>query len=431
MTKSVIPFIRSASYPVRDGNLIKPWIDGEPAFRRICELIEAATQRVWLTVTFMWAGFEMPDGRGSALDVLDLAVSRGIDVRIIFWRPDEETAYLKQNAFWGSDAQIDMLNKRNSGVKIRWDRAQPGFCQHQKSWLIDDTAFVGGINLNPHSMVSPGHSGEGQNHDMYVELSGPSVADVQHNFVQRWNEASERSVMGGHWGVGSETNLPFPEHLPAFAGTAKVQVQRTIHAGRYTNGKSSPEALRYDITSGEQSNFEQYCAAIDTAKRTIYIENHSLNVAEIVDCLHRALLRGVDVILMMPAEPRTGLQKLGTFDNFLLAGIAGLGANRQRNPVYVHAKLMIVDDEWATIGSCNLHRFSLFGNSELNVAFTEPDTVRAFRCELLQEHLGQDTSGLNDRAAFDLIRKIAKENRRKFDTDDPNWQGIAFAFDVT
>jgi phosphatidylserine/phosphatidylglycerophosphate/cardiolipin synthase-like enzyme len=53
-----------------------------------------------------------------------------------------------------------LLNERRSGLKIRWDRAYPGFCQHQKSWLIDagaetETAFVGGINLNPHSMVAP------------------------------------------------------------------------------------------------------------------------------------------------------------------------------------------------------------------------------------------------------------------------------------
>lgn len=64
MTNNVIPFVQSASYPIRPGNLVRPLIDGELAFRRICETIEAAQKSVWATVTFMWADFEMPDGRG-------------------------------------------------------------------------------------------------------------------------------------------------------------------------------------------------------------------------------------------------------------------------------------------------------------------------------------------------------------------------------
>jgi cardiolipin synthase len=448
MTNTAIPFVQSASYPVRYGNLVRPLIDGEPAFRRICEAIEAARQSVWVTVTFMWASFEMPDGHGSTFDVLDRAAARGIDIRLIFWRPDEETAWLRKNAFWGSKDHIDLLDERRSGTKIRWDRAHPCFCQHQKSWLIDagtenETAFVGGINLNPHSMVAPGHHGEGHNHDVYVELAGSSVIDVHHNFVQRWNEASERLMENGHWGLGSETDLPFPTQIPAERGNALVQIQRTMHQGRYLDGQATPGGAAYDIVSGEQSNFEQYCAAINAARRSIYIENHSIDVPEIVDCLHRAVKRGVDVILLMPAEPGIGLPisperrailearaELGTFANFLLAGIAGIGADSRRKPVYVHAKLMLVDDEWATAGSCNLHRFSLFGNGEMNVAFAELNTVRAFRCELFREHLDQDTSGLDDRDALKLFRKIAKENRRKFEAGDHIWQGLAFELDI-
>src|SRR6185295_11428117 len=97
-----IPFVRTSSYPVRAGNVVRPLIDGVPAFRRICEAIDAAEHSVWLTVTFMWSTFEMPDSRGSALDVLDRAASRGIDVRIIFWRPDVVTTGHARNAFWGA-----------------------------------------------------------------------------------------------------------------------------------------------------------------------------------------------------------------------------------------------------------------------------------------------------------------------------------------
>lgn len=445
-----VPFVRTGSYPLRQGNLLRLWNDGEPAFRRICEAIEAAERRVWVTVTFMWPSFEMPDGRGTALDVLDRAAARGVDVRVIFWRPGPELEGLKRNAFWGSREHVAGLEARGSGVKIRWDQAHPGFCQHQKSWLIDageasETAFVGGINLNPHSMVRPGHQGEGQNHDAYVELSGPSAADVHHNFVQRWNEASERSSPGGRWGHGSETDLPFPSRLPARRGDALVQVQRTIHAGSYGDGHPAVAAPPFDIASGERSNLDQYLAAIDAARRSIYMENQYVDVLEIVSSLRKALERGVDVVLLMPAEPEVqdpsavtaersdflrARAALGAHGNFTLAGIAGLGDDGRRKPVWVHAKLMLVDDEWGTVGSCNLHRYSLFGNGEMNVAFSDPATVRAMRTELFQEHLDLDTSTMDDLSALRLFRRVAQENRGRFEVGDPAWQGLTFSLDV-
>lgn len=428
MNTTKIPFTGAASYPVRSGNLVQPLIDGEPAFRRICIAIEAAQHTIYATVTFLWANFVMPDHRGSMWEVLDKAVARGLDVRFIFWRPDEETAWLRQNAFWGSADHIDFLNKRNSGVKIRWDRAHPGFCQHQKSWLIDagydnETAFVGGINLNPHSMVSPGHYGEGHNHDVYIELMGPSVVDVHHNFVQRWNEASERSVEDGRWGIGSEVNLEFPVEIPIARGQASVQIQRTIHVGRYFDGKATPSGKSFAIAEGEQSNFMQYCIAINAASRTIYIENQQIDVPEIIIPLKNALERGVDVVLLMPLLAQIP-SALAVYENFSVAGIAGLDGAGCRKPVYIHAKLMLVDDEWATVGSCNLHRFSLFGNSEMNAAFSDIDTVRTFRSALFQEHLGQDTYSLNDREAIRLFRRIATENRKKSECGDHNWWGL-------
>ena len=428
-----VPHAVAASYPVRAGNVLTPWIDGEPAFTRICEAIEAARQSVWATVTFMWDAFRMPGGRGTALDVLQRAAVRGVDVRLIFWRPDPETESLRTNAFWGSPAQFAMLNEHRPDVRIRWDRAQPGFCQHQKLWLIDagtatETAFLGGLNLNPHSMVSPGHQGEGQNHDLYVELAGPSVVDLHHNFVQRWNEASERDVPDGRWGAGSECDLPFPDAVPEQRGDVTVQIQRTIHSGRYSRGDATPGGVAFTIANGERSNFEQHCKAIDAARRSIYIEQQHISVPEIIACLDKALQRGVEVVAVLPAagDIPAELAALATHEHFTFAGIAGVGADDTRKPVWIHAKLMIVDGEWGTVGSCNLHRFSLFGNSEINAAFWDRPTAHTLLRELLREHLDRDIAGMDDLAALRLFRTIARENRARFDSGDPAWQGLAF-----
>jgi cardiolipin synthase A/B len=438
-------FVRTGSYPTRGGNAVRLLIDGEPAFRRICEAIEVAQHRVWVTITFMWPGVQMPDSHGSPLDVLERAARRGVDVRIIFWRPDAQTKSFEKNAFWGSPEHFELL-KHHPRVNVHWDRAEPGYCQHQKSWLIDAEtdgaiAFVGGINLNPHSMVSPGHTGEGQNHDAYVELSGPSVADVQHNFVQHWNEASERHASDGHWGELGQTDLPFPTELPTHRGSVSMQMQRTIHRDRYQNGHAPVDGDAFEIAKGERTNLEQYVQAIQSAQRTIYIENQALDVLEIVNALQSALKRGVEVVLLMPGvlersinteqtpERRTNFAALGHYDHFTLAGIAGLGPDGQRKPVHVHSKLMLIDDAWATIGSANLHHHSLFGNAELNVAMYSPEAVRDFRIALFEEHLAMDTSRLDDHSALRLFRRVALENQLRFSRGDQAWQGLAFSLD--
>lgn len=63
----LLPFVAGGAYPTRSGNGIRPWIDGEPAFRRICQAIEAAQQSVWATITFMWMMNRRPSDRATCI----------------------------------------------------------------------------------------------------------------------------------------------------------------------------------------------------------------------------------------------------------------------------------------------------------------------------------------------------------------------------
>jgi cardiolipin synthase A/B len=447
-----VPFQLAGSYPIRAGNLVQPLIDGEPAFRRICEAVDAAQHSVWVTVAFIRDGFRMPDGRGTFFDVLDRAVARGIDVRCIFWRPNPEATYVSDGAtFRGSQADREFLAARRSRARIRWDRAYGAFCQHQKCWVIDasqptETAFVGGININPRAMVSPGHPGGGGIHDAYVEVSGPSATDVHHNFVQRWNEASERAAEDGTWAHDGDDELPFPARPSKTRGNALVQIQRNVHAGLYRNSHPSPGAGAFEIAKGEATIREQYLAAIGSARRSIYIENSALSVDAIVDAIGEALVRGVQIVVLLPADPDEWVRAarlrpdrkdffdkfaaLGQLDNFSLVGIASNDPEGARTSIYVHAKLMLIDDAWATIGSCNLHRNSLFGHTELNASFWSPEHVRSLRCRLLAEHLGRDTGHLDDREALIVYGRVATENARKRKLGRNDWEGIAFRLDA-
>lgn len=441
-----VPFVPSGSYPARPGNLVQPLVDGVPAFRCIGDAIEAARHSVWLTVTFFAFDFRFPDGRGSLFDVLDQAVARGLDVRVLFWRPNPKSSRYGRT-FPGSQSDRDMLKTRGSRFRIRWDRAHSDYCQHQKSWIIDagrpsETAFVGGVNLTAIALGLPGHHGGNGRHDVYVEVTGPSATDVHHNFVQRWNEASERTMEDGQWGHDGADVLPFPVDLSEPRGESVVQIQRMVHPGRYTDGTATPGGRQYDISAGERSILEQYTRAIDAARSSIYIENQALPIPEIALRLEQALKRGVEVVVLVPADPERHvhearqnqnrkplfdhLEALSQYENFTLVGIAAPDAQRQRQNIYVHAKIMLVDDAWATIGSCNLHSNSLSGHSEMNVSFWDPKVVRRLRCQLLAEHLNQDTTNVDDRAALRLYRQIAIDNRQKRDEGNFDWQGLAF-----
>ncbi len=246
-----------SSYPVRSGNLVRPLIDGTPAFRRIGEVVEAARHSIWLTVAFFASDFHFPDGGGALFDVLDRAVARGIDVRILFWRPNPESSGYGRT-FPGTQADHAGLAARRSDVLIRWDRASGPFCHHQKSWLIDagqptETAFVGGVNLTAAALGSPGHRAGGR-HDLYIEVRGPSATDVHHNFVQRWNGASERAEEGGVWppGTGSAA-LVFPSRISAACGPSVVQIQRMVCPERYADKTATPGGQPFDIAGGERS----------------------------------------------------------------------------------------------------------------------------------------------------------------------------------
>jgi phosphatidylserine/phosphatidylglycerophosphate/cardiolipin synthase-like enzyme len=449
---SHLPFVTSGSYPIRGGNAVRPLVDGGPAFARIAEAVAAAKSSVWVTVAFHQMEFAMPGGHGSFFDVLDRAQARGVDVRVIFWRHPELAKFDPGSHFAGTEADREFLRARGSRFLARWDRAEGRYCQHQKSWLVDagrpsEVAFVGGINLNPGSVVAPGHAARerGSTHDVYVEVRGPAATDVHHNFVQRWNEASDRDLADGLWpDARSQSALAFPRALSAAAGDVPVQIQRTVRKGRYLDGTAAPEAEHFAIGDGEHSILDQYLRAIDAARRAIYIEDQAIGAPQVVDALQRALERDVDVVVLVPADPNNemaagrrdpasraffdSLARLGDSEHFALAGIAANAGRGEYQNVYVHAKIALVDDAWCTIGSANIGNRSFFGDTELNASFWHAPTVRALRCELLAEHLGRDTRALDERAALRLYREVARKNAARRAAGDP-LEGLAFALD--
>ncbi len=447
-----IPCVDSGSYPLRAGNRVVPLVDGEPAFRRICEAVEAAQHSVWVTVAFIEPRFRMPDGRGDFFDVLGRAHDRGVDVRVIFWRHLVLEQLRPNTHFPGTKEQRAELAARGLGFLARWDQAHGNYCHHQKSWLVDagtpeEIAFVGGINLDVGSMAPAGHPPRegGTTHDVYVEVRGPSATDVHHNFVQRWNEASDRDAADGTWPAAHDAaNLHFPKVLSPPAGSVPAQIQRTVRRERYSDGSAAVAAEPFDVASGETSVVDQYRLALASARRTIYVEDQTIASPEVNELLAGALDRGVEVVFLVPGEPAEqvvaarsqpdrqtfwdSLRALGESPHFTLAAIASNRSSGGYQEIYVHAKIALADDAWCTIGSTNIANRSFYGDTELNASFWHGETVRALRVELFREHLGIDTTDFDDRASLQLFRKVARENAQRRELGE-KLEGLAYALD--
>ena len=102
-------------------------------------------------------------------------------------------------------------------------------------------------------------------------------------------------------------------------------------------------------------------------------------------------------------------------DRFLATTILSRSGERS-GPLYVHAKIGIVDDAWLAIGSANLNEHSLFNDTEVDVVTCDPQLARATRLKLWAEHLErEDVSGEHEKLVDEHWRPIASEQlaRRK------------------
>jgi phosphatidylserine/phosphatidylglycerophosphate/cardiolipin synthase-like enzyme len=202
---------------------------------------------------------------------------------------------------------------------------------------------------------------------------------------------------------------------PEAAGAVDLQIVRTI-----------PERI-YDATpKGEFGIVESYLRALKAAQRFVYIENQFLWSPEIEAVLQDKIANPPSpdfrVVLVLPAKPNTGsddtrgmlacLIEADDDDGRVLACTLYARSGQLADPVYIHAKVAVVDDEWLTLGSANLNEHSLFNDTEMNVVTHDADLARETRLRLWAEHLELPVEQIPDepvRAVDDLWKPISKE----------------------
>jgi phosphatidylserine/phosphatidylglycerophosphate/cardiolipin synthase-like enzyme len=396
------------------GNRFEVLVDGSEALPGIAQAIAEARCTVWLAGWFFSPEFRLSEESDQTLQTLLAEVAERADVRVLAWagaplplfHPDRREVR----------TAIEELTKC-SRVRVALDaRERPLHCHHEKIIIIDgELAFVGGIDLTSYGgdrLDTRDHPPRGSIgwHDAAARLRGPAVADVARHFALRWEEVTDE-------------RLPLPAR-PNSCGDTELQIVRTV-----------PERIYRRLPRGEFGIVESYLRALHSAKRLVYLENQFLWSPEIVSVLADKLSSPPDerfrLLTLLPAKPNNGnddtrgqlgvlAQADGGAGRFLACTLYQRGAGAR--PVYVHAKVAVVDDRWLTLGSANLNEHSLFNDTELNVVTHDPQLARETRLRLWSEHLDRPTTELEadpTEIIDNLWRPLANEQLRRRQAAQP------------
>ena len=392
--------------PPRPGNRLEVLVDGAEALPRMVAELERARSHVHLAGWYFSPEFALTRGpRPTVLRNLLAEMAERVDVRVLAW------AGAPLPLFRPSRRQVRAMRdelRRGSRIRCELDcHERPMHCHHEKTIIIDDRlAFVGGIDLTHEagdrfdSSAHPPRAELGW-HDATTVIEGPSAADVAGHFRLRWHEAT---------GEFLEPAAPV-----AADGGVELQIARTV-----------PNGIYRALPRGEFGILDSYLRALRSAERLIYLENQFLWSQEIVEVLVGKLRNppadDFRLLVVLPARPNNGADQTRGQLSTLVAADDGAGrvlactlyahAGGLVDPVYVHAKVGIVDDRWLTVGSANLNEHSLFNDTEMNVVTHDPGLARATRLRLWAEHL-EAPPGELEAAPAELVdrrwRPVARE----------------------
>jgi phosphatidylserine/phosphatidylglycerophosphate/cardiolipin synthase-like enzyme len=383
--------------PPRPGCALDVLVDGAEALPVVAEALRGARRFVHLTGWHLAPAFELDRGEPPiVLGRLLAELAERIDVRVLVW------AGAPIPVFHPSRAEVREAVRtltRNTRIRCEPDpREHPFHCHHEKTICIDgEVAFVGGIDLTDQAgdrFDSSEHAALRRLgwHDAATRLRGPAVADVHDHFAARW-----------HAVTGERLERPAP---PAPAGGTTVQVVRTVAEDMYD-----------EFPGGDFRILESYMRALRSARRLVYLENQFLWAPEIVAVLADKLRHPPEddfrLVVLLPAKANNGqddtrgqLSVLVDADDgggrFLAATIRSLSGERD-DPLYVHAKVGVVDDRWLTVGSANLNAHSLLNDTEMNVVTDDAELARRTRIRLWAEHLELDPATVADTDPATLV----------------------------
>jgi phosphatidylserine/phosphatidylglycerophosphate/cardiolipin synthase-like enzyme len=411
------------------GNRVEVLIDGDEYYWSLCASLRSLRKGDWVYFTD-WEGDadERLCGPGTEVGSILAGLARsGVSVRGLLWRSHpRQTHFAEQNNI-GFTKAVDEAG----GEVLLDERVRRGGSHHQKLVIVrhaqstdDDIAFEGGIDLCHGRHDDPRHMGDEQPiaisarygprppwHDVQLAVRGPALGDLEHTFRERWDDPTpldhrnpwRRAIR--HF-VGQRRRpdpLPPAREDPSPQGRHAVQVVRTYPA------KRPPYPFAVD---GERSVARAYLKAFRRARSLVYVEDQYLWSIDAACALADALRShpALHFVAVVPRYPDRDGRITGAAANIGRARFTQIlrdaGGDRvaifdlenpEGTPIYVHAKVCVIDDVWMVVGSDNLNRRSWTHDSEISCSVIDAT---------LDERAPVDPGGLGDGA-----RRMARETR--------------------
>lgn len=326
--------------------------------------------------------------------------SPDLQIRLLKWDPG-----ILRSLSGGTIPLLVLNMTSGQGIRLKLDRHHPAAaCHHQKIVVIDDAlAFCGGIDMTVDRWDTPDHpdrdprrrrpdgSLHGPWHDVTTAVDGEVAKALGELARERWRQATGEDLP-----VPPEGGDPWPDGLEPMLRDVDVAIAR-----------SQPE---YEGQQEAREIEALYLQAIGSARRTIYLESQYFASRRIVEALCRRLKEpdGPEIVVVNPETADGWLEEevMGSARARLLS-LVGRSDIHGRfrlytpvaeggTPIYVHAKVMAIDDRLLRVGSSNLNNRSMGLDTECDLAVEAGEGDRdlrraiiAFRDRLLAEHLGK------------------------------------------
>ncbi len=316
------------------GNEVQVLQHGDLTFRSIEEAIRAATSYVHVEFYIFH-----PDATGMRL--IDAMVERaraGVEVRLLVdavgardLRPKGAPPLIAAGGKFAEFLPVSLITRPFS----------VNFRNHRKIVVVDGkVGFIGGMNVGDEYRGRTEEFGNWR--DTHVRLRGPAVLRLQEIFAEDWGFASGEYCVGDRY-------LPAPER----PGSVVVDVV-----------DSGPDR------TAEKIYRRLFVAMTRSVERIWLTTPYFIPDRAILVALMTAAERGVDVRLLLPGwsdHPFVLYAGRSHYPELLEAGVKIYEYQRGM----LHAKTMVVDDEWVTIGSANMDRRSFLLNWEANLIMVD------------------------------------------------------------
>ena len=361
------------------GNRVRLLQGGDALFPAMCEALASARQEVWFA-TYI---FSDDDAARGVAEALAAAARRGVAVHVVV----DGFGSLASLATLRTWLAVPGLRLEIFRPLARWYALlQPGALRrlHQKLCVVDQrVAFVGGINIIDDRFDLRHGKSEQPRLDFAVELHGPLAVSVQAAARAMWARAN----LGAGW--RDEVKQLARSSAPVDQTLRLLRRLRSRPQDRLSDGRAAVKLQPMLAAFVVRDNLLQrraiersYVEAIRAARERVDIAVPYFYPGRAFRrTLRQAARRGVRVRLLLQGKVDyriAGLAARALYDELRAHGVRIY----EYTPAFLHAKVAVVDDDWATVGSSNIDPLSLLLNLEANVVVHDSDFARSLRAAL-------------------------------------------------